>query len=516
MHFHKNETEIRKSLCVQIFNELSAAVRVVYLEMLRLAEREDFENAVRLAELLDRCITALDKAGSDARFFKIVQAYYLDISAVYHNYRVCNLQDGKGNRELSEKEYRFKEMAAVFNTLLLLAYPVEEKDYDSFRRKAFGGWWEVIEPNAWLRTAAYVLHSDRRRIESFWNLIEKHSYFGNRYAYLLSLAAQTPEGDEVIESIGSYIADHLEEERISNFLVWNDLFEATALEYAYRHNLTEIAHKIIYNKYSGYLELPMLLIIRRYDRKEYERIFPTLAIGCLKRLREDLRLVSGMNLPVVDDLAEYLIKDMDEKEQNAIGTLRDRKLLDHYDSLYVVSESNVPERLTEAFAPLIIFAQKGSYIQFADCMLTDSTPEGLRAGILTLSERMTNRGFREAKRIFCSSDEIRECVNSCFASEESPSDSDNPAPANIRRLRAIRSKARKFVGNQLHGRKLSGMDKAQLLAYLTASCACMELGWNDRKYNKPKHPNMTLPGWARFVAINIMLWPEPKPRRWFR
>ena len=514
LNLDKNETEKRESLCLQILSELSAAAHGVYQEMIRRAQRKDFENAVRLAELLDRCITALDKAGSDARFFKIVQAYYLDISAVYHNYRIYNLPDIGDTRGLSKKEYHFKEMAAVFNTLLLLAYHVEEKDYDSFRIKTFGGWWDVIEPNVWLRTAAYVLHSDSRRIESFWNFLEKHYYSGMRFDYLLSLAAQTPEGDEVIESIGSYIADHLEEERISNFLVRNDLFEATALEYAYRHNLTEIAHKIIYNKYSGYLELPMLLIIRRYDRKEYERIFPTLAIGCLKRLREDLRLVSRKNLPGVNDLAQYLIKDMDEKEQNAIGTLRDRKLLDHYDALYVVSESVVSERQTEAFTPLIIFAQKGSYIQFADCMLTDSTPEGLRAGIRTLSVRMTNRGFREAKRIFCSSDEIRECVNSCFASEESPSDSDNPAPANIRRLRAIRSKARKFAGNQLHGRKLDGMDKAQLLAYLTASCACMELGWNDRKYNKPEDPNMTLPEWARSAAINIMLWPEP--RRWFR
>ena len=126
---------------------------------------------------------------------------------------------------------------------------------------------------------------------------------------------------------------------------------------------------------------------------------------------------------------------------------------------------------------------------------------------------MKNRGFREAKRIFCNSDEIRECVNTCFASEESPSVSDKTAPANIRRLRAIRRKARKFAGNQLHGRKLSGMDKAQLLAYLTASCACMELGWNDRKYNKPEDPNMTLPEWARSAAINIMLW--PRLREWF-
>lgn len=328
---------------------------------IRRAQREDFEDAVRLAELLESCITVLDKAGAGARFYQIVQAYYLGISAVYHNYRVYDLPGGEDSRKLSKKEFRFREMAAVFNTLLLLTDPAEEKDYDSFRRKTFDGWWDVIEPNAWLRTAAYVLHSDSRRIESFWKLIEKHSFFGNRYAYLLSLAAQTPEGDEVIESIGSYIADHLDEERISNFLVRNDLFEATALEYAYRHNLTEIAHKIIYNQYFGYLELPMLLIIRRYDRKEYEHIFPTLAMGCLKRLRKDLRSVSGMNLPGVDDLAKYLIKDMDEKEQNAVGTLRDRKLLEHCDSLYVVSE-----RQTEAFAPLIIFAQKGSYIQFAD------------------------------------------------------------------------------------------------------------------------------------------------------
>lgn len=62
-----------------------------------------------------------------------------------------------------------------------------------------------------------------------------------------------------------------------------------------------------------------------------------------------------MNLPGVDDLAKYLIKDMDEKEQNAVGTLRDRKLLEHCDSLYVVSE-----RQTEAFAPLIILRKKAA------------------------------------------------------------------------------------------------------------------------------------------------------------
>lgn len=510
LHFHKNETEIRKSLCVQIFNELSAAVRVVYLEMVRLAEREDFENAVRLPELLERCITALDKAVDDVHFFRLAQAYYLGISVVYHNYWAYYFQRNEVKPELHKKEFRFKEIALLYNNLIMMADPTEEKNFERFRREHLGVAWWSADSNAWLRTAAYVLPSNRTQIESFWNLIEKHSYFGIRYDYFNSLAVQTPEGDAIIESIGSYIADHLEEERISNFLVRNDLFEATALEYAYRHNLTETAHKIIYNHFLNFLELPMILIIRRYDRKEYERIFPKLRMGCLKRLRKDLGCFTGRNIPEVNNFAEYLIKDMDEKEQNAIGTLRDRKLLDHYDSLYVVSESNVPERLTEAFAPLIIFAQKGSYIQFADCMLMASTPEGLRTGIRTLSERMKNRGFCEAKRIFCNSDEIRECVNTCFASEESPSISDNPSPANIRSLRAIRRKARRFAVKMLDERKLAGMDKAQLLAYLTASCACMELGWNGWKYDKPEDPNIKFPELARLAAINILLWPASR------
>ncbi len=470
----EDEEEARycASLSDDIFSNLMRSIYFVYNKMIEAERRGKYEDAIELANLLERCIVVLDQVVNDHRFMEVVRHYYWGISVVYHNYRVDSPPERVSRRELLDKEFYYLEKAAFYNNRLLLMESNEEASFEKFRKDQPGVWRDMVELNAWLRTAAYVFGEEAELSERFWEVIIRQGHFGERYKYLVSAVSKKPEGDIIIDKIGKYMTDHIDEERTLKFLDRNDLFEATALEYAYRKNMTETAHKIIYNRYQSYLELPMLYIIRRYDRKEYERIFPGLAMGCLKRLKRDLWIIIDVDKGKYNDFIDVLAEDIEERKIKAADKERDRPLEANYDCLYAASEGT-----TGAYAPVIVFVEKKGRIQFADCILTGASYKEQLDGFRILSERMKKRGYRRTEKIFCIK-ELRQEISSLFSDSSYLPEPVDSTARNIKMLRSVRRLARKVSKNQLQGKKLFQMTTKQLLVYLTEYCVSLEYNSN--------------------------------------
>ena len=127
----------------------------------------------------------------------------------------------------------------------------------------------------------------------FWEAVEKRSYYinGQKYHYSHFVFTEYDSYHRIdnnisilpsktIEKAGRYLCEHIVEERVLKLLYLSDWFECIALEYAYRHDMPDTAKKIVENGYDRYLELPLLYILRKFDRTEYDNQMKKLKLIC--------------------------------------------------------------------------------------------------------------------------------------------------------------------------------------------------------------------------------------------
>ena len=453
---------------LRILKILMKQIDILNEEMVFLAKQNLFESALKICDVLDHAFKAMDLRTEEKEILRLHGSIYYNIYAVYHNYLLWDdlPADERFRKEMREKRADALEKAGFFLLRAMLSDPCSTDEYEQTLQKYPMLGYNISESlcNSWIRTAAYFLAQDNRKTERFWALLQEHRFFGAEYEYLFTLAPKKPEGEPYLNVIGAYMAEHINEKRVLDFLARNDLFEAAALEYAYRKNLTEIAHRILYNQYLSFLELPLTLIVRRYDRKEYEKIFPGLRPSCLKRLGRHIRLIqstSNIEMKEFRISMEYLLRDIRGREAAAMLEVRQRMLEEEYDALYLAA--GTPETGTTASGkvPLIAFVEKDGCRQFAACMFT-----GPDAGFDDLAAQMAERGFRRAGKV--------------FASLRGPETAAQrfPDSKSMKTQRAIQRVTRK-LGAELQGNVVIWkMGEEELLDYLTAWCISLEKSWN--------------------------------------
>ena len=89
--------------------------------------------------------------------------------------------------------------------------------------------------------------------------------------------------EDVWTTIGSFLSSHFEDRVWKDLLQRSDLLEAVTLEYVYQHGDRAKAGAIVANGYDDYMELPVMYLMRKYDRKAFERLFEKLKPICMKR-----------------------------------------------------------------------------------------------------------------------------------------------------------------------------------------------------------------------------------------
>lgn len=147
---------------------------------------------------------------------------------------------------------------------------------------------------AWTNLLCYNIAILDRETECglFWETVEKNNYYisGQKYHYTHFDVTENTyyQSDDDFSILspqkiimaGKYLCEHITEERVMKLLYLSDWFETLALEYAYSHDMPDVAKKIIKNGYDRYLELSLLYILRKYNRSEYDRQMKDLKLVC--------------------------------------------------------------------------------------------------------------------------------------------------------------------------------------------------------------------------------------------
>lgn len=170
---------------------------------------------------------------------------------------------------------------------------VVQKYWDKYYH-SLGSWIALMR--AWLHFASDMF-ADEVRTQKFWDFLEhkKYSVPGQRstWLYLLQDTGHQEYKDHM-QAVGKWLCDYLSSENTKKLLYFSNLFEETALMYAYQYGMYDNAESIIHNGYDHYLELATLYIIRIHDRESYYKYMNDLKYLCLKRI-----------LDVLSSLKEY-------------------------------------------------------------------------------------------------------------------------------------------------------------------------------------------------------------------
>jgi len=152
----------------------------------------------------------------------------------------------------------------------------------------FGSWIALMR--AWFHFA-FDMFADEVYTQKFWDFLEKEKYSvpGQRSTWLYLLQdTSRQEYKKHMQAVGKWLCDYLYYENTKKLLYFSNLFEETALMYAYQCGMYDKAESIIHNGYDHYLELATLYIIRIHDRESYYKYMNDLKYLCLKRILDVL------------------------------------------------------------------------------------------------------------------------------------------------------------------------------------------------------------------------------------
>ena len=155
---------------------------------------------------------------------------------------------------------------------------------------------------------AYKAKDEEKRREKLLKTAAQYAYYrlpGQGIEYFrLRGSKSIPE--DAWTTIGSFLASHFEDSVWKDLLQRSDLLEAVTLEYAYQHGDRAKARAIIANGYDDYMELPVMYLMRKYDRKGFESLFGKLKPICMKRhgrIIKKLRVDDGDVQAFLNELA---------------------------------------------------------------------------------------------------------------------------------------------------------------------------------------------------------------------
>ena len=139
---------------------------------------------------------------------------------------------------------------------------------------------------SWIHVAADML-IDNENMEKFLFYVKLNNYCisGQNSDWLLLLRDiyKPEELESDMNLVGAWICKNLSYQDVRMLIYKSNLFEQTALLYAYKKGWYDIAKDIIYNGYDHYLELPMLFLIYKYDRGNYKESVMDLKDICKSR-----------------------------------------------------------------------------------------------------------------------------------------------------------------------------------------------------------------------------------------
>lgn len=219
----------------------------------------------------------------------------------------------RNKRQLCGFEYYEKEIEYVAKLEYYILHEdnpvVQEKAYRYFHVLALYHF-STVKTQAWLNyvnwclqpgllpfdgpdAQAYKAKDEQMRQQKLLNTASQYGYYrlpGQGIDYFrLRINKSIPEDAWTI--IGSFLAAHFEDIVWKDLLKRSDLLEAVTLEYVYQRGDRAKARAIIANGYDHYMELPLMYLLRKYDRKEFERLFRELKPICMTRHLKTIKKV---------------------------------------------------------------------------------------------------------------------------------------------------------------------------------------------------------------------------------
>ncbi len=266
-------------------------------------QRKDYKTAIENGELcLKMCQLQKGFINKDILLSNRLDIYHL-LYVCYHNWS-NNLSDTDFKKRYPLEYDRLWDMRSYYTQMIIndctlydCLFP-ENTDTQTYKNVPVFQYADedgLHHAIALTNLLCYAIDSPDENAECglFWEAVEKRSYYINGQKYHYSHFEITEHDShrqvdnyfsilpqKMIEKAGRYLCEHIGEERVLKLLYLSDWFECIALEYAYRHDMPDIAKKIIENGYDRYLELPLLYILRKYDRTEYDNQMKKLKLIC--------------------------------------------------------------------------------------------------------------------------------------------------------------------------------------------------------------------------------------------
>ncbi|MBR6825267.1 MAG: DUF4062 domain-containing protein [Oscillospiraceae bacterium] len=111
---------------------------------------------------------------------------------------------------------------------------------------------------------------------------------------------------ETRNTIVAFFSKHYTESPWRGFLERSDLLEAITMEHFYNIGEREKAREILYYGYRDYMELPLMYLMRKYDRIEFESLYKNLNPICIATHRKCLQEMQSMPESLAELYREFI------------------------------------------------------------------------------------------------------------------------------------------------------------------------------------------------------------------
>ena len=190
-----------------------------------------------------------------------------------------------------KKEAFYEEMMQVYDKILRTSGEYRSRKLQETVRRIDTAQ-SASSAESWIRFLDYCLKNNK--LDRFWELCETCNYRipGQKLAYLFIIHndyCSDPEIMTIMPKLGRYFMEHLDNSNVLLLLAKSDVFEALALEEAYKSGDQDAALTILDNQYDHYLELPLLFILRKYNRHEFIKRVADLKPICINKRRKEVR-----------------------------------------------------------------------------------------------------------------------------------------------------------------------------------------------------------------------------------
>ena len=290
--FSGNERERNYQMLMEFLTESDRLAQEQRIKAIRFHLQEDHSQAIQNGQCAIRLQELIGGFTNSVSWVAKMLDLCNLLRICYHNRRLDSGNSG---------EDQTREMVLIRQCLYYAKqYTVRGGKDGAILRVAEGlALYELPQLRSWLQFAAVCFTEGKE--EQFWTLAwpARLEFPGQKTAYLY-LYSQ----DDLVKlrqwarQVGSYFCARLTQPRVLEFLECSDFFEAVCLEYAYQNGLEREARCIVENGYQNYLELPLLYILRRYDRKEYLKRLHQLKSICLKKRKKEIKNATDILGPV--------------------------------------------------------------------------------------------------------------------------------------------------------------------------------------------------------------------------